>query len=87
MIADGVAAKSLEGECDYFRCVAYEIVTERGCPDGLYIEANVLDGGNRVIDYTNDLVASVRVGERAKVILESVEDDAERIRITEVNCY
>jgi hypothetical protein len=87
VVANGVAVKSLEGECDYFRCVAYEVVTEAGCPDGLYIEANVLDGDDRVIDYANDLVASVGVGERAKIVLESTDDDAERIRITEVNCY
>lgn len=85
--ADGVALKSISGECTHWDCVAYDVVTRDGCPNGLYVEANVLDSGGRVIGFTNDSVGQLRAGDRAKVILDVIEEDGEGIRVTEVSCY
>ena len=39
-----------------YRCgyVTLDVISQRGCPAGLYIEVNWLDSSGRVVDWTND---------------------------------
>lgn len=85
-VADGVAFKRIEGECTSWPCVAYEVATRDGCPNGLYVEANVLNSGGTIVGYTNDVVQRMGASDRAKIVLDILEDDGERTRVSEINC-
>lgn len=74
--------------CGYGRCWQVEVVTRDGCPNGLYVSMNVLDGAGVVVDYTNDSLNSLEAEQTARLTLTELSDEPSRKgRITEINCY
>jgi len=84
----GVAFKLLDERPSCYDCTGsvYEVVTKSGCPNGLYVEANVLDASGIIVDFTNDVVSSLPLDGRAKIELYSYESGATRLLVTKVSC-
>lgn len=64
-----------------------EAVSELSCPGGAYAEVDVLDSSGTKIDFTNDVVDYVGIGDTVTFVLKTYEDAAETAQITELNCY
>lgn len=88
-IEDGLAVKFIRGagsdcyDCSYW---TVDVVSEYGCPSGLYIEMNIFDANDTVIDWTNDTVASLGPGQKARMQFVTYNDNSDSGQITEVNC-
>jgi hypothetical protein len=46
-------------------CWHIKVITEGGCPNGVYAEMNILDSADNVVDYSNDTVPSLAAGSTA----------------------
>lgn len=71
----------------FWSCWHIKVITQSGCPSGLYGEINIMDGGGTVIDYTNDLIGGTSPGDTVLLEFTSYNDYAETGRLTELNCY
>jgi hypothetical protein len=81
-----VATKFVRGRgCDYGSCWNYDIVTKRPC-SLLYVEMNIFDSSDSLVDWTNSTARNVVAGEIVKVQMNTFEDAAESGRITEITC-
>lgn len=84
---DGIAWRYVQDpDCDYGGCWQVEVVTRDGCPDGLYVALNILDG-ETVVGTTNDLIGSVAPDEVARLTLTTFEEGPRSGRLTEITCY
>lgn len=84
----GVAIRWIDNpDCGYSTCAQLEAFALRACPNSLFIEANVLDTGGRIVGYTNDLASSVRAGETAIMTMRTFEDAGSVIDLTDISCY
>lgn len=72
--------------CAYGKCSNYLVLTMKGCPTALYVEGSTLSGGT-VVGMANDLLSGVRAGETAAANLQILEDSADSVRISKVECY
>jgi len=72
---------------DFIRCSQVELIALRDCPNSVYVEANMLDAAGRNLGITNDMLGSLREGERGIVDLMILEDAATRIELSDVSCY
>ena len=68
-------------------CWHIKVITQTGCPSGLYAEINIMDGGGTVIDYSNDLLGGTRPDDTVMLEFTTFQDYAETGRLTELNCY
>ena len=73
--------------CDNYDCWQINVISRSGCPDGLYVEMNLFDNSDVVIDYTNDSLGSLPKGQVAVLTLEDIEGNSASGRIEEINCY
>lgn len=80
------AMDTSEFTCGYAPCLYYQVYTVDGCPNGLYLEASVLQGG-AVVGMSNDMVSGVRPGESAVLELEAYGHDSVQFRINDLSCY
>ena len=68
-------------------CWGAYVMTKSGCPNGLYVEGNILSGGV-VIDYTNDLLPSLEAFDIARMTFTTYDPPGDAtLRLTDVNCY
>lgn len=79
------AAKD-EYTCGYISCSYYLVLSVYGCPNALYVEGSTLANGV-VVGMTNDLLSGVRAGETAAAHLQILEDGADSVRVSSVDCY
>lgn len=89
-IGNGVALRwqtnpNCESYHDY--CVGIDVYAYKACEGGVYIEANTLTSNGVVTGFTNEMVGSLKVGQRASVVLGWIDDGATQAELTEVNCY
>jgi hypothetical protein len=89
-IGDNVAFAWIRNNgCGYGtgECWGIHVVTRDGCPNGLYAEANIVNG-SEVVDYTNDTLGSLSPGQVAKLDFHTFREnpslDAE---LTKLDCY
>jgi hypothetical protein len=87
VVGDGLALRKLDGSCGYLNCVAYEVVTRDGCLGGVYVEAQLLDAHGTVIGWTNDLLPSLRAGQVGELIMESTDDRASQVLVSDASCH
>jgi hypothetical protein len=78
-----------EFDCSYLdSCSVVELFSYSGCPSGGYIEANILNGAGTIVDYTNDSIPSMGVGDRYNSVLGSMGNGSGlTTKITELTCY
>lgn len=85
----GVALRFLDDpSCgQYTRCSQVEVFALRDCPNSVYVEANMLDSSGRNVGLTNDILGSLKKGATGVVDLMIFDDRAERVELSQVNCY
>jgi hypothetical protein len=92
-VGNGVAVKweDLNGQykpCGYLdHCVVADIWSADGCPEGVYVEAKVLDANGVVVDRANDMLPALDVGEQGRSVLGWTSDLGRSARLTEVTCH
>jgi len=64
----------------------YYVVAKDGCPNGLYLEVNITDNSDRVIDWTNESIQSLAPMQEARVVFKTYEDDANSWDFSDVSC-
>lgn len=86
----GVAFKKSSRGLDCYSCrgIVYEVVTNKSCPNQLYVEANFLDSSGSIFDWSNDTVQSLPAGTIAYVELITFSSSGSgTVMVTEANCY
>ena len=74
--------------CDYFSCYQVEVKAIGGsCPSGVYLEIDLVGSGGTVIGYSNDVLGSLRDGEKGLLTLNVTEDGVQSARVNEINCW
>ena len=73
--------------CSDFNCVKIQFISEFGCPSGLYVAANYLDGpdGN-VIGYDNATLPSLNGMQSAKLLFEDTSNTSRDWQLAEIRC-
>lgn len=86
----GVAFKKAKRSLDCYSCwgIVYEVITNKSCPNQLYVQANFIDSSGAVFDWSNDTVQAFRAGQIAYVELYTYGySGSGTVELTEVNCY
>ena len=90
-IMSGVAWDWLSNKnshCAYGRCMQMAVrPVEAACSNGLYVTINVLDKSGTVTGYSNDLLPSLEIGQKAIMTFQIIEDNSTNVRLSEINCY
>ena len=90
-LTDGLAGKWVDGArdpCGYGPLCWYwtlDVVAKDGCPSGLYLEANLLDGGT-VVDWTNDSVPALAQGEKARMQFWTYNRGVDDLSLAKASC-
>lgn len=74
--------------CGYSACRygKYEVISQDGCPSGIYAEMNFMDAGGTVVDWSNDTVSYLEPMQKALLTFVSYSAPGGTIRLTEINC-
>ena len=88
-VMDGIAYKWAKNpDCGYLPCFGMTIRADTAeCPNGLYAEINLFDKGGTIVGYANDLVGSLRTGQKAKLVFDVSEDGVDSARLNKFSCY
>jgi hypothetical protein len=75
--------------CSYSgaRCWGIQLIPLTGCPAMLYVEISLLDGGGNVIGFTNATAGAVGPGQKAKLVLDTYNDNARQGQLSQISCY
>jgi len=91
-VSEAFALKSVKKgepgwECSGFDfCVNWVLLSLYGCPNGGYIEANIIDASGTIVSFTNDLIPQMRPGENYRTILGGFGDGGKNFELTEISC-
>jgi hypothetical protein len=68
-------------------CWHIKVITQTGCPNGIYAELNELDSAGNVIDYSNDTIP--RLGPLSTAILEfsTFNTNADKGQMATITCH
>jgi hypothetical protein len=75
-----------KNNCNEYGCVTAEFISRYGCPSGLYVALNWLDGNDSVVGYTNETLPSLLPSQNAKLTFEDYEDSSESGQISSIRC-
>jgi hypothetical protein len=67
-------------------CWGMSVRSQSGCTS-LYVEITILDSQGNNIGYTNDTTSGLQVGQSAKMVFDSFEDNASKARLAKIDCY
>lgn len=89
--ADGsVAGKwNTSGDpCGYSRCrfVNLTAISRDGCPGGLFVTVNFLDG-DAVVDDSIDSISSLRPMQKVKMVFKTYDNSGTKFQTSKVNCF
>jgi hypothetical protein len=85
---NGIATKFVDGRpCSYGVCSWVEVYAYADCPNSVYIEANIFNADEVVIDYTNGTLAQLLTGQTGLIELNTLTDGAAQVKLTEIDCY
>jgi hypothetical protein len=85
----GLAFKWVNGagdncyDCHYW---TMDVISQDGCPNELYVEINILDRSDAVIDYSNDVAQSLRPGQRARLQFETYSNNVHSAQLNKMDC-
>lgn len=71
-------------ECSFWKV---KVISQYGCPNGVYLEMNISDSSGTVIDWTNDSVPSLGANQSAVLNLITYDDSADSGTITDLVCH
>jgi hypothetical protein len=73
--------------CDGTTCFAMTIRAEaQPCPNGVYVEINLLDANGTVVGYSNDIVGALAVGQEARVEFTATEEGVTSAVVNQMSC-
>ena len=74
--------------CGYSRCrfINLTAISRDGCPSGLFITVNFLDG-DVVVDDSIDSISSLRPMQKVKMEFKTYDNSGKKTQVAEVNCY
>jgi hypothetical protein len=75
-----------KSNCNEYDCVTAEFISLYGCPSGLYVALNWLDGNDSVVGYTNETLPSLLPSQNAKLTFEDYEDSGQSGQISSIRC-
>lgn len=73
-------------DCNNYRCITAEFISQYGCPSGLYVALNWLDKNDSVVGYTNETLPSLLSRQNAKLTFEDYEDVSNQGQISSIKC-
>lgn len=82
--------KGAEDPCGSSACNYWtiNIVSQSGCPGGVYVEVNMLDSAGTVFDWSNDTVPALAAGQVAQLqFLTYAPRDGSKAQVANVSCY
>ena len=84
-----IAFKVSKKGLDCYSCagLVWEVVTNKSCPNSLYIEANHFDKNGVIDDWTNDTVRALEAGQIAEIELYFYGVNAGTQKIIKADCY
>jgi hypothetical protein len=90
-IEEGLAGKWTNEYVDCYECSYWtmDVISENGCPGGVYVELSILRGG-AAVDWTNDSLSSLSPGQKGKLEFRaylSGSGSSYTGRIAESSCY
>lgn len=63
------------------------VVSPAGCSGGVYLEANILDASNSVVDYANDFLPTLRANQQAILTISSTARGTIHPDFTKLECH
>lgn len=90
---DDLAVKWVTNEgdwpCDDCNFWKLKVISQYGCPNGVYGEINMLDANDTVVNWTNDSIPSLGSNQSAILIFENYpyDDYIESGQLVELNCH
>lgn len=75
-----------KNDCTDYSCLSAEFISEFGCPRGLYVAVNWLDGNDNVVSYTNESLPSLLAMQTAKLRFDDYEEISDSGQISEISC-
>lgn len=83
-----VAFKWDKDRPDCYSCTgsAITVVSQHGCPNGLYVEVTFHDAADTIVDWSNDRLPSLDAGQKARLEFVTYNDRARRILLGQVDC-
>ncbi len=75
-----------KNNCDNYGCLTVEIISQNGCPSGLYAALNWLDSNDSVVSYDNSSLPSLLPMQTAKLRFDDVQDLGKSGQMAEINC-
>jgi hypothetical protein len=89
-VRDGLAIRwgtATKGDCSFYDgCVKLEVLAMRDC-DGVYVEANVEDDREVVVDRANGTLGELKNGQAGEIILGQVGHSGSKFSLTRVTCH
>jgi hypothetical protein len=86
---EGVAWKwTTAGSCRYssFGCWHMDVISQNGCPSGLYAAVNIVDSNGTVVGYTNDSLPGLGAMQKARLEFDNTTD-YNQAQFQEIKCY
>lgn len=68
-------------------CWGVEVLSQFGCPDGIYAELSIVDEFGSAIAWTNDALGALAMEQKGKLIFETFEVNAQAATLSELHCY
>lgn len=77
-----------EVKCEsfYAGCWGITIVTQYGCPSGVYVELGILDSSGAIVGKANTITAGLGPGDTAKAAIGTTDDSARQAKLTQLQC-
>ncbi len=77
---------SADNNCDQYRCISVDFISQYGCPSGLYAALNWLDESDVVVYYANATLPSLLPMQTAKLRFDDYQDVSSSGQMAEINC-
>lgn len=74
-----------EFTCGQWDCTVVVVVTKDGCPNGVYVEASVLQG-ETVVGLANGTIGALLAREVGTTMLEDISGSGDTFRVSKVKC-
>ena len=82
-----MAYDAVDGTCSSStRCIHYEILANKTCTNGIYVEVDFTNDYGSKVDWSNATESYLGSGESVVLRLSSYQDDADNVKVTRLEC-
>jgi len=80
--------KNTDIDCEYYDgCIVAMVYAYGDCPSSVYLEANILDENDTVINYTNGTLSALSAGQKGEILLGDINGNGAKFQMTDSSCY